>query len=154
MLDFRRTDFRRQIRQSAAAERFTVNSYTSIQVDESDFQTTVNVVFRFFNDWYPVFCGTVFLLLDCRLFAFRLHFIVLLCIFGNRIGMGKTQWESRGYWWEQDLTLGMERNGNWLHVNGRESECDFLKSIPGHLYCRFEFWNECDSLRLVKVDVK
>ena len=29
--------------------------------------------FLFFNDGCPLFCGTVFLLLDCRLFAFTVY---------------------------------------------------------------------------------
>jgi len=38
------------------------------------------------------------------------HFIVLLCAFGNGVGMAVTQWESHG-------------NGNWLHGNGRKRKC-------------------------------
>ena len=35
----------------------------------------------FFNDWCPVFCGTVFLLLDCQLFVFTLYcFAVRVCV--------------------------------------------------------------------------
>ena len=39
----------------------------------SVFRSIVNDVFNFFNAWRPVFCGTVFLLLDCRLFAFTVY---------------------------------------------------------------------------------
>ena len=51
--------------------------------------------FSFFSDWCPVFRGTVFLLLDCRLFAFTLY-----CF------------DVRVQEWEWDLNLGMEMERN------------------------------------------
>jgi len=83
-------------------------------------------LFLFFNDWCPVFCGTVFLLLDCR-DRLHLHFIVLLCAYGN--GTGITQWESRGngnntYAWEWEGMgidcMGMGGNGD-VKIHSRSS---------------------------------
>ena len=36
--------------------------------------------FLFLNNWRPVFCGNVFLLLDCRLFVFTLYCFVHECL--------------------------------------------------------------------------
>ena len=40
----------------------------------SDFQSILNCVFSFFNDWCAIFSEAVYLLLDCRLFAFTVCF--------------------------------------------------------------------------------
>jgi len=103
--------------------------FMTVEIFLSDYQSIVNDVFRIlvFNDWCPVFHGTVFLLLDCRLFAFKLTlhcFAARACVFGNGIGMGITQWESHGNWntTYTHLGMGVGRNVNWLHGNGRECE--------------------------------
>ena len=52
----------------------------------------------------------------------HLHFIVLLCVFGNGMGMVITQWESHGnennetgipWEWEYDLNFGGGNGVEW-----------------------------------------
>jgi len=59
--------------------------------------------FLFFNDWHLAFYGLFFSCSAVDCLQLHLHFTVLLCVFGNKMGIGIAQMETHG-------------NGNWLHA--------------------------------------